>query len=110
MAYGAIISSDWNECLAPCGPFDVFAFHYPHLDSEFRDVFKQYTGNVISLSDAVKAIRKLVPEPITPAPSTHTFLIFMLFIPLHYHCYALASSDTQRDQTCFCLRSIHLIY
>jgi 2-hydroxy-3-keto-5-methylthiopentenyl-1-phosphate phosphatase len=64
-AYRAIISSDWNECLAPCGPFDVFAFHYPHLGSDFNKVFKQYTGNVISLSDAVKAIRKLVPEPIT---------------------------------------------
>jgi 2-hydroxy-3-keto-5-methylthiopentenyl-1-phosphate phosphatase len=66
MAYRGIISSDWNECLAPCGPFDVFAFHYPHLDSDFRDVFKQYTGNIISLGDAVKAMRNLVPEPITP--------------------------------------------
>ena len=37
--YKAIISSDWNECLAPCGPFDFIAFtfpepHYPKAASD----------------------------------------------------------------------------
>jgi hypothetical protein len=29
--YKGMISSDWNECLAPCGPFDPIAFAYPEL-------------------------------------------------------------------------------
>jgi 2-hydroxy-3-keto-5-methylthiopentenyl-1-phosphate phosphatase len=63
--YRALISSDWNECLAPCGPFDVIAFTYPHLASELTTVFQQYTGNQITLGKAVMQIRRMVPEPIT---------------------------------------------
>jgi hypothetical protein len=29
----AIVASDWNECLAPCGPFDPIPFAYPRLAS-----------------------------------------------------------------------------
>lgn len=32
--YRAMISSDWNECLAPCGPFDAIAFTYPDLEPD----------------------------------------------------------------------------
>jgi 2-hydroxy-3-keto-5-methylthiopentenyl-1-phosphate phosphatase len=63
--YRALISSDWNECLAPCGPFDAIAFTYPHLEPELKTVFQQYTGNRITLGEAVMQIRRMVPEPIT---------------------------------------------
>ncbi len=32
--YKAMVSSDWNECLAPCGPFDFISFAYPRLEAE----------------------------------------------------------------------------
>jgi 2-hydroxy-3-keto-5-methylthiopentenyl-1-phosphate phosphatase len=63
--YKAIVSSDWNECLAPCGPFDFISFNYPQLTTELETIFKQYTGNSISLGEAVRQIEKLLPEPIT---------------------------------------------
>jgi 2-hydroxy-3-keto-5-methylthiopentenyl-1-phosphate phosphatase len=64
-AYKAIVSSDWNECLAPCGPFDFISFNYPHLAGQLEIIFKQYTGNFISLGEAVRQIQKLLPAPIT---------------------------------------------
>jgi 2-hydroxy-3-keto-5-methylthiopentenyl-1-phosphate phosphatase len=63
--YRALVSSDWNECLAPCGPFDVISFTYPSLEPEIKQLFKAYTGNEISLSEAVKRIRSLLPITIT---------------------------------------------
>ncbi len=43
--YRAILSSDWNECLAPCGPFDLIAFNYPEhqeaLTAVFRPIHRQ---------------------------------------------------------------------
>jgi 2-hydroxy-3-keto-5-methylthiopentenyl-1-phosphate phosphatase len=63
--YKAIVSSDWNECLAPCGPFDFISFNYPQLKAELETIFKQYTGNSISLGEAVRQIQKLLPSPIT---------------------------------------------
>jgi 2-hydroxy-3-keto-5-methylthiopentenyl-1-phosphate phosphatase len=63
--YKAIVSSDWNECLAPCGPFDFISFNYPQLTTELETIFKQYTGNSISLGEAVRQIEKLLPTPIT---------------------------------------------
>ena len=63
--YKAIVSSDWNECLAPCGPFDFISFNYPQLTAELETIFKQYTGNSISLGEAVRQIQKLLPEPIS---------------------------------------------
>lgn len=39
--YRAMISADWNECLAPCGPFDAIAFAYPGLQSELTAVFRR---------------------------------------------------------------------
>ena len=63
--YKAMVSSDWNECLAPCGPFDFISFNHPQLTAELETIFKQYTGNSISLGEAVRQIYKLLPEPIT---------------------------------------------
>jgi 2-hydroxy-3-keto-5-methylthiopentenyl-1-phosphate phosphatase len=63
--YQAIFSSDWNQCLAPCGPFDVMAFHYPELTPVFDRIFKQYTGNVISLGEAIRLLDQSLPTPIT---------------------------------------------
>ena len=64
--YKAIVSSDWNECLAPCGPFDCISFAYPQLAPGLETIFKQYTGNRISLGQATHQIRKLLPAPIPP--------------------------------------------
>jgi len=63
--YKALVSSDWNECLAPCGPFDFIAFIYPELESDLDSIFKQYTGNMISLGEAAQKIQKLLPGPVT---------------------------------------------
>jgi hypothetical protein len=63
--YKAFISSDWNECLAPCGPFDFISFNYPHLAGELDTIFKQYTGNSISLGEAARQIQQLLPAPIS---------------------------------------------
>jgi hypothetical protein len=63
--YKGMISSDWNECLAPCGPFDPIAFAYPELKAELSGIFRQYTGNQISLSEATRRIEGLLPKPIT---------------------------------------------
>jgi 2-hydroxy-3-keto-5-methylthiopentenyl-1-phosphate phosphatase len=60
-----MVSSDWNECLAPCGPFDFISINYPELESDLKTIFKRYTGNIISLGDAVRQIKKLLPAPIT---------------------------------------------
>ena len=64
--YSAMVSSDWNGCLAPCGPFDFISFAYPHLEANLAAVFRQYTGNLISLGEAAAQIRELLPKPITP--------------------------------------------
>jgi hypothetical protein len=60
-----MISSDWNECLAPCGPFDPIAFAYPELEADLAGIFRLYTGNQISLSEATRRIEGLLPKPIT---------------------------------------------
>ena len=65
--FEAILSSDWNECLAPCGPFDALAFNFPTLEVELGDIFRLYTGNRISLADAIRHIEKMLPHPITRA-------------------------------------------
>lgn len=64
-AYKAIVSTDWNECLAPCGPFDFISFNYPQFTTPLETIFKQYTGNIITLGDAVRQIQKLLPAAIT---------------------------------------------
>jgi len=65
MKYKALVSSDWNECLAPCGPFDPISFTYPDLDLELSDVFAKYTANEISLGEATERIPALMPAPLT---------------------------------------------
>ena len=64
--YKALVSSDWNGCLAPCGPFDCIAYTYPRLKNDLTVIFRQYTGNSISLAEATGKIRELLPAPITP--------------------------------------------
>jgi 2-hydroxy-3-keto-5-methylthiopentenyl-1-phosphate phosphatase len=64
--YRAMVSSDWNGCLAPCGPFDFISFAHPRLKSDLNAIFRQYTGNLISLGEAASQIRKLLPDSITP--------------------------------------------
>ncbi len=64
--YRALVSSDWNECLAPCGPFDFISFAFPSLKTELSRVFRLYTGNRIRLADATRQIEKLLPHPVTP--------------------------------------------
>jgi hypothetical protein len=65
--YRALVSSDWNQCLAPCGPFDVITYHYPELATDIDPIFQGYTGNRISLTTAVEQISALLPAPITAA-------------------------------------------
>lgn len=65
-SYTAMISSDWNQCLAPCGPFDAFAYHHPGLHEALDRIFRQYTSNAMSLGRAAGAIAKLLPAPLSP--------------------------------------------
>ena len=60
-SFKAIISSDWNQCLSPCGPFDPIVYNYPDLTLDLTTIFKEYTGNKISLGTANKRIKKLLP-------------------------------------------------
>jgi len=64
--YKAMVSSDWSECLAPCSPFDCISFNYPQLTTELETIFKQYTGNIISLGEAAHKIHTLLPATLTP--------------------------------------------
>jgi 2-hydroxy-3-keto-5-methylthiopentenyl-1-phosphate phosphatase len=66
--YNGMISSDWNECLAPCGPFDPIAFAYPELEAELSGIFRSYTSNQISLSEAARRIDGLLNKPLTEKP------------------------------------------
>jgi hypothetical protein len=59
--FRAVVSSDWSECLSPNGPFDPIAFVYPQLKPQLSGIFKRYTGNKISLNEAVSTIRQLLP-------------------------------------------------
>ncbi len=63
--FRALISSDWNQCLSPCGPFDPLVYHYPELEPAIKKVFLDYTGNKISLSTALDKIRAFVSEPLS---------------------------------------------
>ena len=63
--YSAMVSSDWSECLSPCGPLDCLAFIYPELEKELSAVFRRYTGNHISLGQAADHIRDLLPDPLS---------------------------------------------
>ena len=63
--YKAIVSSDWSECLSPSGPFDCLAFNHPEIEADLNAVFRQYTGNQISLRQADAKIINLLPDPIS---------------------------------------------
>ena len=66
-SYTAIISSDWNECLAPTGPFDPIVFHHPAIKAQVQEIFKEYTGNRIRLGEAMGRIEALVPALLSEA-------------------------------------------
>lgn len=63
--FTALVSSDWNECLAPCGPFDPILFVHPELRPALTAVFRKYTANEVSLGETVRRIRDSLPGPIT---------------------------------------------
>lgn len=63
--YIGMVSSDWNECLAPCGPFDPISFAYPELEPDLSLIFRSYTSNHISLGEAVRRLGRLLPEPVS---------------------------------------------
>lgn len=64
--FRALISSDWNQCLSPCGPFDPLVFHFPERSAEIEKVFRDYTGNRISLSAALEIIAEFSGGKLTP--------------------------------------------
>jgi hypothetical protein len=78
--FKGIISSDWNQCLAPCGPFDAIAYTYPELTSDLTAIFEEYTGNRIGLGRATEIIRRRLPEPLSiqqmDAYLDHAFLTY----------------------------------
>ena len=59
-----VFSSDWSECLSPNGPFDPIAFSYPQFKGDLVTIFQQYTGNVITLTQATNRIGELLPSPL----------------------------------------------
>ena len=63
--YKAVVSSDWSECLSPSGPFDCLAVNHPELEAELAAVFRQYTGNQITLGQAAEKIKALRPGPLS---------------------------------------------
>jgi phosphoglycolate phosphatase-like HAD superfamily hydrolase len=63
--YKAVVSSDWSECLSPNGPFDPISFNYPELATELSSIFRHYTGNQISLSQAAHRIKGMLPARFT---------------------------------------------
>lgn len=63
--YRGMVSSDWSECLAPSGPFDPIAFVYPELEVGLSTIFRSYTSNQITLSEAVRRLRRLLPRPLS---------------------------------------------
>ena len=64
--YRAMVSSDWSECLSPSGPFDFIVYNFPQLESQLSGIFRQYTGNRITLGEAAGKIKRMLPEPVTP--------------------------------------------
>ncbi len=62
--YRGLVSSDWNECLAPCGPFDPLIYAWPELEPKLQRIFRSYTGNEITLGRAAALIREIIPEPL----------------------------------------------
>ena len=59
--YIGMISSDWSQCLSPNGPFDALSFLYPELRADLDQIFTRYTGNEISLGQAVDRVNGLLP-------------------------------------------------
>jgi hypothetical protein len=65
--YRALFSTDWNECLAPCGPFDGLAHAFPDLRAELEALFRAYTGNRLTLEEAARQVAARLPAPMGAA-------------------------------------------
>lgn len=63
--YIGMVSSDWSQCLSPSGPYDAFIFHFPRIEPDLSSIFKSYTANEISLSQAIRKVQLLLPHPLT---------------------------------------------
>ena len=63
--YKAMVSSDWSECLSPSGPFDCLAYNHPEIEAELTAVFRQYTGNRVTLGQACAQVKALLPDPLS---------------------------------------------
>ena len=59
--YNGMVSSDWSQCLSPSGPFDPLIYLYPDLRPELSLIFKQYTGNEITLGHAIDQVNAMLP-------------------------------------------------
>ena len=59
--YYGMVSSDWSQCLSPNGPFDPLIHLYPDLKPELSLIFKQYTGNEITLGRAIDQVNAMLP-------------------------------------------------
>jgi 2-hydroxy-3-keto-5-methylthiopentenyl-1-phosphate phosphatase len=88
--YIALVSSDWSECLSPNGPFDPIAYSFPELNEDLKDIFKLYTGNAISLTEATTRIGSMLPHGIGPdqmdAYLNHSFQAYRGVIDLINWC------------------------
>ena len=63
--FKAMVSTDWNECLSPMGPFDPFIFAYPDIKEELERIFKEYTSNKMPLSKAMNLLKDICPRALT---------------------------------------------
>jgi phosphoglycolate phosphatase-like HAD superfamily hydrolase len=60
-----LISSDWSECLSPSGPFDPISFTWPKLEDSLEGIFRSYTQGRISMSEAMRQVKEMLPEELT---------------------------------------------
>jgi hypothetical protein len=51
-SFKAIISSDWNQCLAPCGPFDPITYSYADLTLDLTTIFEESTWVGVSTASS----------------------------------------------------------
>lgn len=62
IAYHGMISSDWSQCLSPNGPFDPLIWLYPEMEPDLSSIFKRYTGNEITLGQAIDQVGAMLPR------------------------------------------------
>jgi hypothetical protein len=60
--YVGMLSSDWSQCLSPNKPFDPLIWLYPEMEPDLSPIFKGYTGNKITLGQAIDQVGALLPQ------------------------------------------------